>query len=682
MSDSLSKASQPLDVFCSKEHLFTITWSDFKRGGGCSVCSGKRVTPKTSLLGLRPDLSKEWHSIRNGNLTPADVTEHSFKKVWWLCVKRHEWEATVANRSSGTGCPYCSGKKVTTENSFVVNYPKIAKEWHPTRNGNLERDSVSISSNKKIWWQCAKGHEWDTVIAHRTKGNKGKGTKCPFCSGQRATMETSIYKTHPHLITEWHKEKNTDISPYEISYGSTRKVWWQCERGHEWDASCNARSRGTKCPYCANKRVNRENSLAGLKPELAKEWAKELNKELSPDEVTIGSALKVWWSCREGHNWQAVINKRVAGQGCPECEAYRGTSFAQQAIYYYILKVFPDAKHRQLLETEHGTFEVDIYIPALKLGIEYDGHYHKDQVQLERDKLKNMALGCLLLRVRKKGLPIICSHNSITIEHDDSNYYPSLVKCILKVLDYVQKNTRVNDSTLNAIKKIDVNFSKDRTAIYELYLLNRKNYNLVNLFPQLQLEWHSEKNGKLSLANFSKASNKKLWWQCKEGHEWEATVNQRTYEKGSGCPFCSGRRTTRERCLSTVNPALAEEWHPAKNRELLPTQVSAASNKRVWWLCKEGHEWESKVGNRHLLERGCPYCSGNRPTSENCLDKVNPKLSAQWHPSRNGELTPSDVKPNSGKKVWWLCKEGHEWEAIVQSRNKGSGCRRCRSRKR
>ncbi|MED3832373.1 zinc-ribbon domain-containing protein [Peribacillus frigoritolerans] len=682
VSESFTKASQPLDIICPKEHWFTITWRDFsKKGRGCSVCSGKRVTYETSLLGLRPELSIEWHSVRNGNLTPVDVTENSYKKVWWQCKKGHEWEATVANRSRGTGCPYCSGRKVTYKDSLAAKYPNIAKEWHPIRNENVEPDSVSVSSNKKIWWQCDKGHEWVTAVAHRTKGNKGRGTKCPFCSGQKVTMETSIFQTHPRLVKEWHKEKNTDINPFEISYGSTRKVWWQCKKGHEWEASCNNRSRGRSCPYCSNKIVNKENSLATLKPELAKEWSTVLNKGLSPHEVTRGSSLKVWWSCREGHSWQAVIKKRVSGQGCPKCQNYIGTSFAQQAIYYYISKVFPDVKHRYYLKSKDGSFEIDIYIPTLKLGIEYDGHFHEDEVQVARDIQKNEVLGSSLLRVRKKGLPNISSGNSITIEHDDSNYYPSLAKCILEVFHYLKQDFKFTDCTLNAIEDITIDLSRDRIQIYELYLLNRKNYDIADVYPHLQLEWHSEKNGKLSLANFSKASNCKLWWQCEKGHEWEATINQRTSGKGSGCPYCSGRRTISERCLNIVNPALAQEWHPTKNGELNPTEVSAASNKRVWWLCEKGHEWEAKIGNRHLLERGCPYCSGNKATSENCLSKINRKLAAQWHSTKNGELKPSDVKPNSGKKVWWLCGKGHEWEAIIQSRNRGNGCPYCSGRK-
>ena len=54
------------------------------------------------------------------------------------------------------------------------------------------------------------------------------------------------------------------------------------------------------------------------------------------------------------------------------------------------------------------------------------------------------------------------------------------------------------------------------------------------------------------------------------------------------------------------------------------------------------------------------------------LEKINPKLSKQWHPSKNGNLTPSKITVGNNKKVWWQCSKGHEWQAIVKSRAKGT----------
>jgi len=134
--------------------------------------------------------------------------------------------------------------------------------------------------------------------------------------------------------------------------------------------------------------------------------------------------------------------------------------------------------------------------------------------------------------------------------------------------------------------------------------------------------------------------------------------------------------------LEIINPTLAKEWHPTKNEKLTPFDVTPGSRKKVWWICAKGHEWEARVSNRHYLKRGCPYCSGQRANKSNCLQTINLNLAKEWHPTKNGKLTPFDVTPGSGKKVWWICAKGHKWTATVNSRNQGKGCPYCSGRRR
>src|SRR6516165_1878218 len=96
--------------------------------------------------------------------------------------------------------------------------------------------------------------------------------------------------------------------------------------------------------------------------------------------------------------------------------------------------------------------------------------------------------------------------------------------------------------------------------------------------------------------------------------------------------------------LSLTHPELAAQWHRTKNRSLIPNDVSFASNKKVWWQCPvaDDHEWEAVVNSR-AQGRGCPYCSGNAVVLSNCLATTHPALAIQWHPTKNGSLTPYDV---------------------------------------
>ena len=124
-------------------------------------------------------------------------------------------------------------------------------------------------------------------------------------------------------------------------------------------------------------------------------------------------------------------------------------------------------------------------------------------------------------------------------------------------------------------------------------------------------------------------------------------------------------------------PDLAAQWHPTKNGNLTPHDVTAGSNKKVWWKCSNGHEWEAKINNRTRNIK-CPYCRGKKVGENNCLANKKPDLAAQWHPTRNGNLTPHDVTYASHKKVWWKCSNGHEWEAVIKNRYYGSiSCNLC-----
>ena len=142
----------------------------------------------------------------------------------------------------------------------------------------------------------------------------------------------------------------------------------------------------------------------------------------------------------------------------------------------------------------------------------------------------------------------------------------------------------------------------------------------------------------------------------------------------------------KEKSLASVNPELAKQWHPIKNGELSPLNISGGSAKKVWWKCDEGddHEWESSPNNRTKGNgRGCPICSGYKVVKSNCLSTVNPELASQWHMSKNNSMTPFDIVSFSHKKVWWKCDKGddHEWEASVAHRSRGRSCPMCAGKK-
>lgn len=269
-----------------------------------------------------------------------------------------------------------------------------------------------------------------------------------------------------HLLRQWDREQNAPLTPDQVSAGSGRSVWWRCEKGHSWQARVSARvSPGTGCPVCTNRRiVPGENDLATAYPALAAQWDREQNAPLTPDQVPPTTRRKVWWRCEKGHSWQAGIQSRTSGSGCPVCAG------------------------KQVIPGE-------------------------------------------------------------------------------------------ND--------------------------------LGRMFPQIARQWHPTRNGAMGPQELTPFSNRKVWWLCPEGHEYRAAVGDRT-NSGEGCPYCAGRRVLAGfNDLATKMPQVAREWHPERNGGLTPDMVTVGSRKKVWWQCSDGHVWPAVVYSRTGQRRsGCPVCAG------------------------------------------------------------------------
>jgi hypothetical protein len=125
-------------------------------------------------------------------------------------------------------------------------------------------------------------------------------------------------------------------------------------------------------------------------------------------------------------------------------------------------------------------------------------------------------------------------------------------------------------------------------------------------------------------------------------------------------------------------PNLVAEWHPTRNIDLFPDEVSFGSHRRIWWQCPKGpdHEWVATPNKRTGSNRGCPFCAGQQVSITNSLATIDPNLAREWHPTRNGKLTAGDVTSASQRAVWWRCSkdEDHEWRCAPADR---FGCPLC-----
>ncbi len=674
--------------------------------------------------------------------------------------------------------------KMKKHASLAVEHPELLSEWDFDKNSKLGLDPYKVpsSSGKKVWWVVPYDDpitgkhfdfEWEAVIA-----NRAKGVGCPYLSGRRVWPGfNDLATTNPELAKEWHPTKNDSISVSEVTGKSNRKAWWifpydDPKTGKhfdfEWEAVISTRTRGLGCPFISNQKVwEGFNDLSTTNPELLSEWDYKKNKTdgLMPSRIMAGSETKAWWICSAcGNRYKARIASKKQGMGCPRCADELQTSFPEQAICYY-LGSNTTAINRYLVD---GKIEVDVYLPAYRVGIEYDGaYYHSTNESKKREQLKERTLedkGITLIRVKECKQPVVQDKGDCIYAVVDGQY--SSYSFLSPMMEQLRE--KLCDIT-GAYFDFDVDIQRDYSKIYSQYAKSRKENSLSIRYPEVAAEWHPTKNGDIKPSMVYAHSAKTVWWICSRHHTYNMSIDKRTM-RGFGCPYCSGHKVLAGfNDLGTKRPELSIEWNYEKNGSITPNEVTPYSNKKVWWTCpacgnayqatvynrangcgcpkcryiKSGSsnraaavkkvgsiaekrpdlaaewnyeknygltpdeytehsnkkvwwilpyddpktgkhfdfEWEAVIANR-AKGVGCPYLSGRKAwPGFNDLATTNPELAKEWHPTKNGTVTAKDVTSGSGKKAWWMCSVcGNQWESIINYRTAGSGCPKCRSK--
>lgn len=209
-----------------------------------------------------------------------------------------------------------------------------------------------------------------------------------------------------------------------------------------------------------------------------------------------------------------------------------------------------------------------------------------------------------------------------------------------------------------------------------------REYCVRNRRAELLREWNYARNEGLTPEGAASGSRRKVWWIDRLGHEWQQEIASRA--SGCGCPVCANRVILPGiNDFAATHPALVAEWHPTKNGDLTPQKISYGYDKKVWWLCAHGHAWQAAPKTRVRMGAGCPICANDvAQAGFNDLAALFPAVAAEWHPTKNGNLTPEQVVSGSNRTVWWKCGLGHEWRAAIVDRTRGTnGCPYCANKK-
>ena len=572
-------------------------------------------------------------------------------------------------------------------------------------------------------------------------------------------LETQCKQNHmEEVLDSWDNEKNYPLTPSTVAFRSGKKVWWKCPVcGFQWESQIAIRTSGHGCPECGRriakeKRLKQRAEKNNLKkewPELAKEWNYEKNGALKPEDISSSSKTVVWWKCEKGHEWKQSINSRTGNKSkCPVCNRSGrvlkglndfGTLYPQYSKEW-------NYERNDLTPFDYpSTYQKPVWWKCEK------GHEWKQPIA-SRTRTDHSKCPVCSNRKLLKGFndlqskyPDIAKEWDYGINEEDPSEikYNSSKKvgwiCSVcgnhyeqKIIDRTYKNTGCPNCAINK-----------QTANFHSVMLTKR-ATLADKSPDLVREWDYEKNQGVDPNNVLAGSKQKVWWKCKYGHSYYASISNRV--RGAGCPVCNLKATTSfpEQCVffyvkkafkDTINeyrfkrkiydifiPSLntaieydGYKWHQderdTKNDEE-KNQICIDNGIKLFRIREEGC---SQISSDGIVIIPCVYkdeqslqvaietllkligasvsVSIERDRleiqkqyyshfDEQSLLNRAPDIAKEWNYEKNGSITPSMVHFGTYQKYWWKCKEGHEWKASVRSRTKyGRGCPYCKGTK-
>jgi len=646
-----------------------------------------------------PELAAEWHTDRNEGASPADFTCGSGKKVWWKCaVCGNEWMATVNHRTNGGGCPACARKsrseKLSKKNlipgktDLATCYPHIANQWHAEKNGALAPMDVSPCSDKKVWWVCPIGHDYQMRIVCRTAQNQG----CPICAGKQILEGFNDLKSqYPEIAAQWDYDRN-EKGPETYAAHSNKKVFWLCEKNHSYLAAIAERTgkagHGTGCPYCAGKKVLPGfNDLATVRPELAAEWDYEENENLLPTGVTEFSMKSIHWICRCGHKWITAVAWRSQGNGCPVCanlKLLKGYNDIA-TLFPEVAKDWDDEKNDTCPEDHIAGTHKKVWWKCSECGNSWYASikertygktgcprctfYHK--TSFPEQAILFYARKCFPDAVNSykpsflapQEIDIFIPKLNLAIEYDGRQWHKNAER------DY-EKSQKIREHGMSLLRMRE----KGLPAVPE------SDHTVESSFFQGDFD---ELTCELK-ALFQKAA-------AISGADFDLDID---VQRDFGEIKAAYEGTKQEKSLLYANPEVLREWNYQKNGPLTPEKVTPHSRAVVWWKCSRcGKEWQQSVKTKVLGGLRCENCSKSDAVLRRMKDRAQakkaktvaefPLLLEEWDFDANAPLIPEHVTYGSERKLAWICKTcGNHFAMRVKARTRcGQGCPLCGRKK-
>lgn len=242
----------------------------------CPYCSGKTIIPgETDLCSTHPELVKEWHPTKNGDLRPEMFTAHSHRKVWWMDEEGNEIYASIRGRAK-YGTPIAERREAHLHGLLEDERPDLYAQARPEDNPGIDLESLGGASRQEIVWAGDCGHKWRAPVKSRTI----MGSGCPYCSGQKPLVGFNTLSTlNPQVASEWHPTLNGSLTPDDVTAQSNKTAWWLCPKcGEPYKKRINRRTNptgGSGCPLCDDHSSSLERETSNTLDELGMLYVRE-----------------------------------------------------------------------------------------------------------------------------------------------------------------------------------------------------------------------------------------------------------------------------------------------------------------------------------------------------------------------------------------------------------------------
>lgn len=562
---------------------------------------------------------------------------------------------------------------------YLKNNLEVMKFWDYEKNGNLDISKITIGSHKKVWWICSKGHSYEQSVR-----SKCKGIGCPVCSNKLVLKGyNDLATTNPKLLKEWDYEKNDilGISPYNITKGAEKKVWWICSNGHSYECFAYSKRENVGCSICSKKRIKKGvNDIFTVHPNWKKYWDFELNEQckINPYDIGRNSHTKVNWICSEcGIKFKRALSKTKDIILCSNCSINSGV---KSRIDTLISKSGSLLDNNPLVANEWDYEKNEDLTPDKVTSnsiqkvwwICPNGHSYKLDISH-----KTQGRGCPKcskeMRISLPEKALVYYLNKVDNKLIES-YNPDFLKG--KEIDIYLPNKNVGIEYDGKMWHTDFERDLEKNKIcYE------NNVNLIRVREEGCPILNSTSKDYIYKVNSNYENlNKVIYEIIKELYDIELEIN---IEKDRIDIYKLLTITIKEKSLEVLFPLIAKEWNYKLNKGLKPSQFYATSGRKVWWICPKGHSYECTISHRTVDKNNCPICANQKILKGyNDLATTNPELIKEWNYKKNNGLNiqPDEVFKGSHKKVWWKCEKGHEWEASISNRVKGRKCPICANR--